>query len=229
MNGGNMKLYSAAILAAALIILPLPALSADRSIVRLADASAQDAPADDNSDTPPDEEADAVTSNNPFLPGEQTIGISAGLHVPAFILPKTGEGAANLKLGGNFAFSYQYFVYRGFALGGNLAASYNTTIGGSSVFILPLGMTAAFWWTKLPFEFSVFGEGGIYMMRENHEGIFDPFAKVGVGAYWRLSSGWSVGLQPSLWLVPELHYGKYASLTQYAGFIEASLAAVYHL
>jgi hypothetical protein len=231
MNGGIMKLSSAAILAAALFLLPLPALAADRSIVRLDDSSQQDAPAGDETDEPAEgaEEAEAVTSNNPFLPGEQTIGVNAGLQIPAFLLPKTGEGAANLKLGGSFGFSYQYFLYQGFALGGNLSASYNTTIGGSSVFIMPLGMTAAFWWTKLPFEFSVFGEGGVYLMRANHEGIIDPMAKLGIGAYWRLSSGWSVGLQPCLWFIPEIHYGKYKSLTQYGGFIETALSAVYHL
>jgi hypothetical protein len=226
-----MKLLSAAILAAALILLPHPASTAEASIVRLADSSQQEPPAGDETEAPSDgtEEADAITSNNPFLPGEQTIGINAGLQIPSFIIPKTGEGASNLKLGGNFGFTYQYFILRGFALGGNLSASYNSTIGGSSLFIMPLGMTAAFWWSKLPFEFSVFGELGAYMMRENGEGMIDPMAKIGAGAYWRISSGWSVGLQPCFWFVPELHYGEYKSLTQYAGFIETSLAAVYHL
>jgi hypothetical protein len=224
-----MKLHSAAILVAALIFLPLPALAAEEAVVRL-DESQQEAPAADDSEKPSDgDTAEEMTSNNPFLPGEQTIGIAAGLSIPAFILPKTEGGAGNLKLGGSFQFAYQYFVYRGFAVGGNLAASFNTTIGGLSVFILPLGATAAYWWTKLPFEFTVLGEGGIYMMRENGEGIIDPFAKAGVGAYWRISSGWSVGIQTCLWFVPELHYGNYASLTQYGGFVETSLAAVYHL
>jgi hypothetical protein len=67
------------------------------------------------------------------------------------------------------------------------------------------------------------------MMRENSNGIFDPFAKAGAGAYWRVSPSWSVGLQASFWFIPEIHYGDYSSLSQYGGFVETSLAAVYHL
>jgi hypothetical protein len=232
MNGGTMKLSSAAILVAALIILPLPVLAADNPLVRLDDPSQQASSADEVTEETPedgDAEEEVITSMNPFLPGEQTIGISAGLQIPAFLLPKTGEGASNLKLGGSFGFSYQYFLYRGFALGGDLSASYNTTISGLSVFILPLGVTASYWWTKLPFEFQIFGEAGVYMMRENHQGIIDPMAKFGVGAYWRLSSGWAVGLRPTFWFIPELHYGEYKSLTQYGGFVDAALTAVYHM
>ena len=31
------------------------------------------------------------------------------------------------------------------------------------------------------------------------------------------------------WLIPEIHYGSYADLTQYGGFVKTSLAAIYHL
>jgi|GEM_PF-268507 len=224
-----MKLSGVAVLAAAaLFLLPLPALAADKPSLRLADAPGQEAPSDGGDNSAPDDSA-SDSSDNPFLPGEQLLGVSAGLQIPWFILPKTGEGAANLKLGGNFGFQYQYFLSPGFSVGGDLAASYNATIGGLSLFILPLCASASYWWTKLPFEFTVFGEAGVYMMRENHEGIIDPMAKAGVGAYWRLSSGWSVGLKPTFWLIPEIHYGNYKSLTQTGGFIETSLSAVYHL
>jgi hypothetical protein len=110
-----------------------------------------------------------------------------------------------------------------------LAASFNSTIGGSSIFTLPLGVTASYWWAKLPFEFTLGAEAGAYMMRENGQGIFDPFAKTGGGIYWLISPSWGIGLQTNLWFVPEIHYGTYSSLSQYGGFVETSLAAVYHL
>jgi len=157
------------------------------------------------------------------------IGLGAGVQIPAFLSPKTKGGVDNLNLGGSFSFSYQYFVLRGLALGGSISGAFSGTIGGGSLFIAPLGATAAYWWTKLPFEFSVLGEVGGYMMRYDSHGIIDPFAKAGVGAYWRVSSAWSLGLQGNLWFVPEIHYGDYTSLSQYAGFVETSIAAVYHL
>jgi hypothetical protein len=151
------------------------------------------------------------------------------LHIPLFLVPDTGGGVENLKLGGSFAFSYQNFIMRSFALGGNIAGAFNGTIGGSTVFVAPLGLTASYWWTKLPFEFSVLGEAGAYLMRYNNSGIIDPFLKAGGGAYWRATPSWSLGIQAYLWFVPEIHYGSYSELSQYGGFVETSIAAIYHL
>jgi hypothetical protein len=221
MNGGIMKPHSAAALAiAALLLLPLPSFAAGAP-------GAAPSPA-----SPPDTGSGASAadaSENPYLPGDQTIGLSAGLHIPAFFVPSTEGGIGNLDLGGSFSFSYQYFVLRGFAVGGNLAGAFNSTIGGLSLFVAPLGATAAYWWSRLPFEFSLEGELGAYLMRYNNYGMIDPFAKAGGGAYWRITGSWSIGLQAFLWFVPEIHYGSSASLSDYGGFVETSVAAVYHL
>jgi hypothetical protein len=223
MNGGNMKPRSAAALAiAALFLLPMSVFAADSAPP--AQAEAPTSPADgaagpSSTDSPV----------NPYVAGEQLIGLSAGFQIPVFLLPTSGGGVGNLGLGGSFSFSYQYFVSRGLALGGNIAGAFNGTIGGSSIFIAPLGFTTSYWWSSLPFEFSVLGEAGAYLMRYNGNGIIDPFAKAGGGAYWRATSSWSLGLQAYLWFVPEIHYGSYATLSQYAGFVETSITAVYHL
>jgi hypothetical protein len=211
-----MKLHSAVALAAALLLLPLAALAAEDQAPAKADPPSS---SPEVSDLPV----------NPFLQGEQTIGLSAGLYIPAFILPKTGGGADNLDLGGAFSFSYQYFIARGFAIGGNLAGAFNNTIGDNTVFTAPLGLTAAYWWAKSSFEFDVFTELGAYLMRYDSHGIMDPFAKAGAGTYWRINPSWSLGLQASFWFVPEIHYGDYTSLSQYGGFVETAVSAVYHL
>jgi hypothetical protein len=229
MNGGNMKLHSAAVLAAALLLLPLAAFADGAPDAQPGDSQQGTAPGNAPVATPSDGSAGESTDSNPFLPGEQSIGLSAGLHIPMFLTPVTNHGVQNIDLGGSFSFSYQYFLAQGWAVGGNIAASFNSTIGGSSIFTLPLGVTGAYWWAKVPFEFSIGAEAGAYMMRENGNGMFGPFAKAGGGAYWRISPSWGVGLQANLWFVPEIHYGAYSSLSQYGGFVETSLAAVYHL
>jgi hypothetical protein len=218
-----MKSHSAAILAlAALLLLTLAPLAAQAS---------DTAPASPPDSAPADGEVQSAEPAplSPYLPGEQLLGLSAGFQIPAFLVPQTGAGVTNLKLGGSFAFSYQYFVARSFAIGGNIAGAFNGTIGGQTVFVAPLGATASYWWTKLPFEVSVLGEAGAYLMRYNGKGIIDPFAKVGGGGYWRAAPSWSLGVQTYLWFVPEIHYGGYSSLNQYAGFIETSISAIYHL
>jgi hypothetical protein len=213
MNGGTMKSASAAALIVAALLLPVAIYSESPS------------PGPDPTLAP----ATIEEPVNPFLSGEQLIGLSAGFHIPVFLTPVNDQGVDNLSLGGSFSFSYQYFVARGFSIGGNIAGAFNGTIGGKSVFIAPLGATASYWWTKLPFEFSVLGEAGGFLMRYNGEGMLDPFLKAGGGAYWRASSSWSLGLQAYLWFVPEIHYGNYSELSQYSGFVETSIAAVYHL
>jgi hypothetical protein len=221
-----MKPHSAAVLAlAALLLLPIAQLSADDTTGGAAAApTAPSAPT-----TPPEGPAMDEAQASPFLPGEQLLGLSAGFHLPAFLEPVNGAGASNLSLGGSFSFSYQYFALRSFAVGGNIAGAFNGTIGGSTVFVAPLGATASYWWTKLPFEVSVLGEAGAYLMRYNNNGIIDPFLKAGGGAYWRAAASWSLGLQAYFWFVPELHYGNFGNLNQYGGFIETSIAAIYHL
>jgi hypothetical protein len=224
-----MKLTSAAVLVAALLLIPISAYAEGESGAQAADGPQDSDPSSAPVTAPADGSAIENTDTNPFLPGAQSIGITAGLHIPLFLAPVTGGGVKNIDLGGSFSFAYQYFVARGWALGGKIAASFNSTIGGSSLFSLPLGFTASYWWSKLPFDFTLGGEAGAYLMRENGKGMFGPFAKAGGAVYWRISPSWGVGLQTNLWFMPEIHYGDYASLSQYGGFVETSLAAVYHL
>ena len=215
-----MKPHSvAALVVVALLLLPGLAFAADSGSDITPPVAAPDSPDPSFLDSPV----------NPFLPGEQLLGIAAGAQIPVFLVPTTGQGIANLYVGASFSFSYQYFVARGLAIGGNIAGAFNGTISGQSIFVAPLGFTTSYWFAKLPFEFSVLGEAGAYILRYNTYGMFDPFLQAGGGVYWRSTATWSLGLQAYLWFVPEIHYDNYASLSQYAGFIETSLTAVYHL
>jgi hypothetical protein len=228
-----MKPFGAALLAAALLALPLAQLAAEDQTTQGSAASYADSsssPADGSATAGGDSAAAAaVDQSSPFLPGEQSIGLSLGLHIPALMQTAIGSSTSNLYLGGSFSFSYQYFIERGLAIGGNLAGAFNNTIGGLSVFTAPLGFTTSYWWSALPLEFSVLGEVGGYVSRYNSKGIIGPFAKAGGGAYWRVAPGWSVGLQGYYWLVPEIHSSTYQSLDALTGFVETSIGAVYHL
>jgi hypothetical protein len=166
---------------------------------------------------------------NPFLPGSQSIGLSAGLQVPFLALPAGETGAANFKLGGSLSISYNYFVARGLSIGGTLSGAFTGTIAGRSLFIAPLSFTAGYWWSVLPFEFCVEGSLGGYIMRLDQKGMLGPFLKVGGGAFWRTTSAWSIGIQPFVWVVPEIHVGDYSDLTRVGAFLETSITAVYHL
>ncbi|MDP3177385.1 MAG: hypothetical protein Q8M76_05735 [Spirochaetaceae bacterium] len=166
---------------------------------------------------------------NPFLPGSQSIGLGAGLQVPFLALPADETGAANFKLGGSLSISYNYFVARGLSLGGTLSGAFTGTIAGRSLFIAPLSFTVGYWWSVLPLDLCVEGSLGGYLMRLDQKGMLGPFLKVGGGAFWRTTSAWSIGIQPFVWVVPEIHVGDYSELTRVGAFLETSITAVYHL
>lgn len=206
-------------------------LAALLATAALPSAFCQEAPAEGSPTEAPEIDPAQDFSVNPFLRGDQTIAIGAGLHIPLFIAPgdtATGD-RTNLSLGGDFSFSYQYFVARGLAIGGSIAGAFNGTVGGLSLFTAPLAFTTAYWWSIAPFEFDVGGGLGGYMMRHDGDGMLGLFAKLGGGAYWRSASAWSVGLQTYFWLVPELHGGSYSEYNRTGGFLEVSVSALYHL
>jgi hypothetical protein len=218
-----MKPFGAAAIAAALLFIPISALSAEDQQTLPAMSPVADAPAD---------AVPSAAQSSPFLPGEQTIGLAVGLQIPTFAyFPSyaTYNNLSNLYLGGSFSFSYQYFVERGLAIGGNIAGAFNYTIGGNTVFTAPLGFTTSYWWSAMPLEFSVLAEAGGYLSRYADDGMLGLFAKAGGGAYWRIAPSWSVGLQAYFWFVPELHVDPYTSLDALAGYVETSVGAVYHL
>lgn len=228
-----MKPFGAAALAAALLFMPLAALSGEDQQPAQAGAPSPQAPAAEPpvADSPVGAALPAEQAN-PFLPGEQTIGLSVGLQIPALMyFPGTSSfgDLSKLDLGGSFSFSYQYFIERGLAIGGSLAGAFNNTIGGLTVFTAPLGFTTSYWWSVMPLEFSVLAEAGGYLTRYDSLGMLGLFAKAGGGAYWRITPGWSVGLQAYFWFLPELHASPHTDLDALAGYVETSVGAIYHL
>jgi hypothetical protein len=175
--------------------------------------------------------ADSTGSGaRPFEIGDQTISLSVGVDIPLFTFG--GDSTSfdpNINPGGSFSFTYQYFISPGFSLGGSLAGSFNKTVGDRTLFMAPLSFRTAYWWILDPFEFSAAVEVGAYISRISGEGMMGPFAKLGGGVYWRVSNGWSIGVQPYYWFVPEIHAAPYANLTRFGNFFETSISATYHL
>ena len=93
----------------------------------------------------------------------------------------------------------------------------------------PLTFRTAYWWTLKSFEFGIIAEPGIYIMRLQGNGMMGPVLKAGGVADWRVSNGWSVGIQAMYWLIAEIHTGSYSDLTRYGNFLQTGVVATYHL
>lgn len=172
----------------------------------------------------------------PFRNGDQTLSLAAGVSIPLFIsvpAQRSSSSASTLYAGGLFSFSYQYFLMGGFAIGGTIDGAFNGVIDGSSLFLAPLTFRQAYWWSFGSFEVCTAIEEGAYLWSLDYSGTsyvgVDPVAKAGGGIYWRVSQGWSVGLQSYFWFLPEIKTSGNTSLDAYTGMLEVSIGAFYHL
>lgn len=166
-----------------------------------------------------------------FERGDQTISLSTGFQIPLAIIPSdpSATESATLKLGGGFGFTYQYFLSKHLAVGGSLAGAFNGTLGGRTLFAVPLAARVAWWWTSASLQTGISVEAGAYLMRLDSHGMIGPFLKAGPELGWKLTREWSVGARLSSWLIPEIHTGTDSDKTRYGLFGEVSVMATYHL
>jgi hypothetical protein len=172
----------------------------------------------------------------PYGRGDQTLSLAAGVDVPLFIsVPavSSSTSASTLYSGGLFSFSYQYFLNHHLAIGGTIDGAFNGVIDGSTLFVAPLSFRTAYWWSLGSFELCAAVEAGAYLMSLDYSGTsyvaVDPFGKAGGGVYWRVSRGWSVGLQSYFWFLPEIKTNGNTQFNAYSGFLEVAIEAFYHL
>lgn len=161
--------------------------------------------------------------------GSQAIFLATGANIPLFILPsEVQDTKAPLGVGVSFSIGYSYFVADRLSLGGSLTGSFNGTVGGRTLFLAPLSARLGYWFGSSPMEYQVALDLGMNVMRLSGHGMITPFAKLGGGAYRKITDAWGLGLQVFWWLVPELHFGSYADLTRFGNSLEVSVGATYH-
>lgn len=166
----------------------------------------------------------------PFVVGDQTISIEVGAQIPLFTFGGNATTTETKQYtGAGFGFAYQRFVAPGLAIGGSIEGSFNQTYGARSLFIAPLAFRTAYWWTLKSFEIGLVVEPGIYLMRLSGNTAFGPILKAGGIFDWRVSNGWSVGLDAMYWFVPEIHTGAIADETRFGNFLKVGIVASYHL
>lgn len=162
--------------------------------------------------------------------GDQSITIIAGGFIPLFVLDNNGAliSTPNMSPGATFGLQYRYMLGKHFGVGGTVAGSYVNTIGGGTLFLAPIGASAAWVTGSELLEFEGSAELGLNIMRLYGNGLISPYAKLGVGLGRYISTAWSIGANVNWWFVPELHFGSYSKLNAYANFLAFTLGAAYH-
>ena len=110
----------------------------------------------------------------------------------------------NLIFGGGAELSYYRFLTPQLALGGEISAIFNATIGGNVLTTIPLtfGATYQFLWDRFEFPLNL-GVGICYTSCQNNSYFPGLVVRSGAGAFFRASESWSFGLTVAYMWQPE--------------------------
>lgn len=154
--------------------------------------------------------------------GDQYIKIAI---MPNFPLNFGGQ----LYVGGAAELGYYRYLTSWFAVGGELMAGYNPTLGSNILTFVPITAGVSFlptiWRFEIPLTLSV----GMAFETCQNKKYFPGFAaKAELGLYYRFSESWSFGLGSDFMYLPQWHTTTENADSDYGLFITAAVSARYH-
>ncbi len=129
--------------------------------------------------------------------GDQFLKISLGALFPL-------NFKHQLKVGGDATIGYYRFLSKYFAVGGEMSATYNQSIGEKILVMIPFTFGGMFQPYVGKFEFPMFAEIGFAAQTwQNMETFPTLITKLSAGAYYRFSDSISVGLSTDFIWIPQ--------------------------
>ena len=172
-----------------------------------------------------------------YARGDQAISFSVGFSFPALFLFRDGAGGLERRphgwrpVGGTLSISYDYFLGPRLFVGGEVGVKFNGTIGGNSVFIIPIGARVGFQPAFRRFEFPLCLTFGIAPQRHMDDSLTGMFAKAGASAFFRFNADWSFGLSAEWsWYPqrPRVDGRREPSMNADGSVVGATLSVRYH-
>lgn len=134
-----------------------------------------------------------------------------------------------LSIGGAAQIGYFRFLNGWLALGGELMAGYNPTLGSNVFTFVPITFGVMFQPTLGRFEFPAILSTGFAFETCANKKYFPGFvAKAETGAFFRITEGWSVGLSGEFLYLPEWYTDTENAESDYGMFLQAAISARYH-
>lgn len=134
-----------------------------------------------------------------------------------------------LYVGGAAYLGYYRYINSWLALGGELMAGYNPTLGSNIFTFVPITFGASFqptvWKLEFPITISV---GGAFETSGNKKYFPGLVTKAEAGVFYRLSESWSFGLGSDFLYMPQWSTYHDKEVYDYGLFITAFLTARYH-
>ena len=162
-----------------------------------------------------------------FARGDQTFLISLGVIFPVLGFNYDGIMPQGISppIGGTGSLSFNYYLNSKLYIGGEVAGMFLPTIGGNTLYMIPLGFKIGTQFILGRFEFPIAAVLGITWHTYLDMGYFGFYAKASVSALYRATSDWAFGITSSWYFFPEWT-GK-AKEDFYGNFLDLNLTARY--
>lgn len=134
-----------------------------------------------------------------------------------------------LYVGGAAYLGYYRYINSWLALGGELMAGYNPTLGSNILTFVPITFGASFLPSVWKFEFPITLSTGFAFETCSNKKYFPGFVlKAEAGVFYRISEGWSVGVGADFLTLPQVATYKGKKTTDNGLFLTAFATARYH-
>ena len=162
-----------------------------------------------------------------YSKGDKTFTISLGLVFPTLFFQdgKIIDLPFN-KVGGIGALAFNYFLSPCFFVGAELSGQFNSDIGKSTLYIIPLGLSLGYQFVVNKFEIPLIIAAGVAFetyLALKYSGLY---LKGGASVYYRFSPDWSFGMDFSWSWIPQ--WIKDPQQNVNGNFINLTLSARYH-
>jgi len=163
----------------------------------------------------------------PIRKGDQFIRMGLGPAFSLFNLTPDGiETDTNMKIGGTGTVGYSRFINTKIALGGEIAFSFNPTLGENLYFYLPLTFKATYAFVFNRIQVPVSLSTGFAFQTYNDTSYFGPILKPEAGAYFQYSPEWSFGASLGWNIIPQWY--KDGADNRTGNILESVIGVRYH-
>jgi len=163
----------------------------------------------------------------PIRKGDQFIRMGLGPSISLFNLTPDGiETDTKMKMGGTGTVGYSRFINTKVALGGEIAFSFNPTLGENLYFYLPLTFKATYAFVFNRIHVPVSLATGFAFQTYNSTSYFGPILKPEAGAYFQYSPDWSFGVSLGWNIIPQWY--KDGANNRTGNILESVIGVRYH-
>jgi len=167
-------------------------------------------------------------SSGYYVAGDQVFTMSLGVGFPALFLRNGSviDPQISPPVGGSGSLAFNFYLNPLLYVGGEIGLMFYPTIGGDTLFLIPLGVRIGTQFIVWRFEFPISFSIGVNWHSLLNDIYFGMYAKIGGAAFFRFNNEWAFGLSANWSWFPEWTKDRSKSVD---GFIvDLTISARYH-